>query len=257
MISNFKISKLGEFGLLIEGLESDGNQYLNEENNSISNRAYRWDHSVTINTLATLNSSGDETFEKYYVVNHTVCCDDRLEVQIKKDGLYRIAHIILPTKTWITASINAGEFFDLYNKVYYYDESDSKFYRWKIVEEEGVEVEFKEIYDELAGEGNTIIRSDMNTFAMYHLNKCFNTLLKNILKNCSKHNCSTDEKAKQAQDRDMLWMFINVIKYSLELGKLYEAQRFLYDAQRFLEKFNRCNIICDNNLKTFDNGCGC
>jgi hypothetical protein len=55
----------------------------------------------------------------------------------------------------------------------------------------------------------------------------------------------------------MLWMFINVIKYSLELGKLYEAQRFLYDAQRFLEKFNRCNIICDNNLKTFDNGCGC
>jgi hypothetical protein len=41
MEATFKISKLGEFGLLIEGLESDAGQYLAEDNVTISHRAYR------------------------------------------------------------------------------------------------------------------------------------------------------------------------------------------------------------------------
>lgn len=41
MDSIFKISKLGEFGLLIEGLESDAGQYLSPDNVSVSYRAYR------------------------------------------------------------------------------------------------------------------------------------------------------------------------------------------------------------------------
>ena len=93
---------------------------------------------------------------------------------------------------------------------------------------------------------------------MYYLNKCFNTLLKNLLQdipklgdNCGK--CLTPEIITKQQERDLVWMVINVIKYSLEVGQLYEAQRFL-------EKFNRCNNICSrNNLKllnTVDN-CGC
>jgi len=41
MESLFKISKLGEFGLLIEGLESDSAQYLTEEDPLISDRNYR------------------------------------------------------------------------------------------------------------------------------------------------------------------------------------------------------------------------
>jgi hypothetical protein len=41
MDSVFKISKLGEFGLLIEGLEADAGQYLSEDNVTISHRAYR------------------------------------------------------------------------------------------------------------------------------------------------------------------------------------------------------------------------
>jgi hypothetical protein len=43
MESIFKISKLGEFGLLIEGLESDTDpkQYLSDDNASVTHRAYR------------------------------------------------------------------------------------------------------------------------------------------------------------------------------------------------------------------------
>ena len=119
MDSIFKISKLGEFGLLVEGLEADGGQYLSEDNVSVSHRAYRWDHSITINTLSLLNSEGTEDFQSYTVVDHLECCSDRQEIQLTKDGLYRISHIILPTKTWIDYAIQIGETFSLYNDIYY------------------------------------------------------------------------------------------------------------------------------------------
>lgn len=260
MESKFKISKIGKFGLLIEGLEYEDKQYLNEgEDITISNRNYTWSQSVTINTLATVNSNGDETFQEYYVVDHEeVCCNDRLEVQLKKDGLYRIAHIILPTKKWIDDYIDSGEMFNQFNEVYYYD--NGKFYLLNIPETEDSgeivreEIEFKTIYDEFPGEENTIIRSDMKTFAMHYLNDCFSKLLKNILKGFSKDECNTyssTEHSKKVADRDMMWMFINSIKYSLSRKEFYEAQRFL-------EKFNRCNVICDyDNLKFWNNDCGC
>lgn len=41
MESVFKISKLGKFGLLIEGLESELKQYLTEDDPLISDRNYR------------------------------------------------------------------------------------------------------------------------------------------------------------------------------------------------------------------------
>lgn len=260
MQSIFKISKRGKFGLLIEGLESDNSEYLLDLDVNLSHRSYTWEHSVTVNTLATLNASGDETFVSYHIVEHSEeeCCDDRLEVQLKKDGLYRIAHIILPTKDWIQHSLDSYEAFNQYEKVYYYDKG--KFYLLNITETiiDGEiiseEIDFETIYEEFPSDENTIIRSDKNTFVMYYLNNCFNNLLKTILNDFTKDHCvKTQEYNKRLIDRDIMWMFINVIKYSLESG-----DSKLYEAQRYLEKFNRCNIICDNNLKpTNNNGCGC
>lgn len=247
MESIFKISRLGEFGLLIEGLESDAGQYLSDDNVSVSHRSYKWGHSVTINTLSTLNSEGTETFDSYHIVDHLECCDDRQEVQLEKDGLYRVAHIILPTRAWIDNAIAVGDTFNLYDKVYFYD--NGKFYLHE--SESDTEVEFSEIYNTLPADENTIIRSDKNTFAMYYLNNCFNSLLKEILKALPKadNKCYSDEYKNKLFNRDLLWMFINVIKYSLDQGKLYEAQRFL-------EKLNRCNVIC-GTPKLGPNGCGC
>ncbi len=252
MESIFKISRLGEFGLLIEGLESDAGQYLSLDNVSISHRAYRWDHSVTINKIYYVNAEGTETPRGYHVVNHEECCTDRLEIQLDKDGLYRVAHIILPTKVWIDYAIEIGEIFNLYNKVYFYD--NGKFYLWGPTTNTEVSIDI--IAAEYPADTNTIIRSDKNTFAMYYLNSCFNTLLKDLLKDVPKVGnnceiCSDDSFDKKVKNRDLMWMFINIIKYSLDMGKLYEAQRFL-------EKFWRCNNFCGNtNLKTISNNCGC
>lgn len=252
MDSIFKISKLGEFGLLVEGLESDAGQYLSEDNVSVSHRAYRWDHSITINTLSLLNSEGTEDFQSYTVVDHLECCSDRQEIQLTKDGLYRISHIILPTRTWIDYATQIGETFTLYNAIYYYD--SGKIYLWDGVE--GTEVAFADFYRTAPSELNTIIRSDKNTFAMYYLNKCFSLLIKDMLKEVPKvgsdcQKCTSQDLSQKIKDRDLIWMFINVIKYSLETGQLYEAQRFL-------EKLNKCNSICgNNNIKTTYNNCGC
>lgn len=243
MEATFKISKLGEFGLLVEGLESDAGQYLAEDNVTISHRAYRWDHSITINTISYLNSEGLETFKEYKFVNHEVCCADRSELQLDKDGLYRIAHIIIPTKAWIDFAVGLGENFNLYNKVYFYD--NGKIYLWN--GNSSTEVPFSEFYNEAPSELNTIIRSDKNTFAMYYLNKCFSTLVKDILKDLPACNSTTLDK--KVNDRDLIWMFINVIKYCLDTAQLYEAQRFL-------EKLNKCNTIC-TDIKPSSNGCGC
>jgi len=103
------------------------------------------------------------------------------------------------------AFIAAGESLTLYDKIYFYDEG--KFYIRGINGD--TEIEFVDIYNELAGVGNTIIRSDKNTFAMYYLNNCFNTVVKDLLKdlpktdgNCGK--CSTSEYEKKVANRDIL-----------------------------------------------------
>lgn len=250
MDSIFKISKLGEFGLLIEGLESDAGQYLSPDNVSVSYRAYRWDHSVTVNTLAALNSEGSETFISYTPVDHLTCCDDRSEIQLDKDGLYKVGHFIIPNKAWYDHAKAVGENFELYDTVYYYD--NLKFY--KIVNNIAVEVPFDEVYN--ATDINTIVKSEKTTFAMYYLNSCFSKLLKDLLSglpwatggNCQR--CKSPSLSDKERDRDLIWMFINVIKYNLELGRLYEAQRFL-------EKLNRCNSICSDLKPIKIIGCGC
>lgn len=255
MISQFKISKLGEFGLLIEGLESDDNQYLSEDNPSVTQGAYRWDHSVTVNTISTLSAEGVESFEKYTVVDHAACCTDRQEESsLSKDGLYRISHIILPIKAWVDHVLAVEENFNMYDDVYYYNPENNKFYRWGPTT--STEVEFAQIYNQIPSSRNTIIRSDKNTFLIPRLNKCFNVLVKDLLSCLPKlgggyEKCITPELSKQMSDRDLIWMFINVINYNSQVGNLYEAQRFL-------EKLNRCNVICSNNqIKTTTNGCGC
>jgi hypothetical protein len=84
---------------------------------------------------------------------------------------------------------------------------------------------------------------------MYYTNKCFSILVKDILKDLP--SCNNASLSKKVNDRDLVWMFINVIKYCLDTGQLYEAQRFL-------EKLNKCNTICSDKLNnTVQNGCGC
>jgi hypothetical protein len=65
-------------------------------------------------------------------------------------------------------------------------------------------------------------------------------------------NCNINDSSYKQKifNRDVLWMGINVIKYSLEVSQYYEAQRILED-------LTRCGNLCDTSLINPTYDCGC
>ena len=257
MNSLFKISRINTYGILIEGLEKDSNEYL-IEGTSVwpSIRNYYYNESVTINTLTSSTSHATETFEEFNVVDHATSPIDSSVFNLSKDGLYEISHIILPTQVWLTNIIAHGDILsDSYKSVYYYNTDTLKFYLYN----NGVSTEVT-IQDILASDPaptnpsaltTTVIRGDKNTFIMCYITECFNNVCKDLLGKLP-YTCNKNKLADAIYNRDILWMGINVIKYCLDLSQLYEAQRFL-------EELNRCGILCASSteLTNLFTGCGC
>ena len=250
----FKISKIGEFGILIEGLSCDSDQYQNP-GAVISRDLYKWEESVTINILFSVNSKGEETFEDYLILEHLNECSDRSTFELSKDGLYKVVHIILPTKAWAEAYLDSeGHEGNKKDKVIYYDNGNLCITEGLI--EDKVDFSITELYEELAGYGNTIKRVDKQTFIASYLQSCLNSLIQKALNllgdACGQ--CETSEYKIVTTNRDIVWMFVNAVKYSLELKQLYRAQKLI-------EQFWRCNTFCkpyyNNNNKYKTNDCGC
>lgn len=254
----FKISKINVYGILIEGLERDSNEYLSETPPILpSVRNYTYSQSVTVNTLSSVTSDGEETFKTYSVVDHTITTVDSTEFTLEKDGLYIVSHIILPSQLWLNDVLSKdAASLDKYNLIYYYNLETQKFYRYAA----GIstEVEFSTIFatdatppTDVNALTNTIIRADKNTFIMCYLNECFNNICKNLLK-LLPHSCNKEKLADDVYKRDILWMAINTIKYCLDTSQLYEAQRFL-------EEITWCDSLCSSstNLSNLSHGCGC
>ena len=197
MDSIFKISKSGIYGILVEGLEKDNGEYLNEETDIlISTRNYAYSHTVTLNTLTSISSDGTETFDTYSVNEHCTTCIDSSEFILSKDGLYGIAHIIIPTKVWLDHVIERDLLaFNEYSVVYYYD--NEKFYKY--LNGVSTEVLLSEILSangsapvDINQKSTTLIRSDKNTFIMCYINECFNGVCKEVLR-LVPLKCSTQE----------------------------------------------------------------
>ena len=257
MDSIFKISKSGIYGILVEGLEKDNGEYLNEETDIlISTRNYAYSHTVTLNTLTSISSDGTETFDTYSVNEHCTTCIDSSEFILSKDGLYGIAHIIIPTKVWLDYVIERDlSAFNEYSVVYYYD--NEKFYKY--LNGVSTEVLLSEILSangsapaDINQKSTTLIRSDKNTFIMCYINECFNGVCKEVLR-LVPLKCSTQEALDFKSlifKRDLLWTAINAIKYSIKLKQLYEAQRML-------EETIFCGQLCNNITIKSTANCGC
>lgn len=253
MDSIFKISKSGMTGILVEGLELDNSEYLNEETDIlISTRNYAYSHTITLNVLTQLSSTGKETLVAHAINSHLNMIDSQ-EFLVSKDGLYKVTHIIIPTQVWLTYVLDRDAFaLEEYHSIFYYGTTTNKFYTY--TEGVSIEVTLDDILTSQYIEDTqvtTIIRGDKNTFIMYALNNCFDKICKNILVGLPK-SCSTNspEYKQKIFNRDLLWMGINVIKYSLELSQLYEAQRYL-------EELTRCSVLCDSSHLTSSYNCGC
>lgn len=257
MDSLFKISRLGTYGITIDGLETDSSEYLVEGTDIlISTRNYAYSQTATINVLSYLDSTGAETFETYGINNHSLPIDSQ-EFLLTKDGLYKISHIILPTQVWLEYVLARDSFaLDAYNLIYYYNTLDGKFYIYS--NGNSSEVQLTSILnapyiDSVLPEDkvSTVIRADKNTFIMYYINDCFGKLSKELLLSLH-NNCNVNSESHKQKifNRDLLWMGINVIKYSLEVSQYYEAQRIL-------EELTRCGNLCDTSIINPTYGCGC
>ena len=257
MDSIFKISRSGTYGILIEGLEKDNSEYLNEETNIlISTRNYAYSHTVTLNTISYLSSTGTETFDTYGVNKHINAIDTQ-EFTFSKDGLYKVSHIILPNQIWLAYVLERDpQALNEYSHIYYYNTTLDKFFIYS--QGTSTQVTIAEILDAeyvdkvlVTDLVTTVIRLDKNTFIMYFLNECFNKLCKDLLLSLPQ-NCNINSQVyKQGMfNRDLLWMGINVIKYCLEQSQLYEAQRYL-------EEISKCDVLCNNSLNNSTYGCGC
>ena len=83
----------------------------------------------------------------------------------------------------------------------------------------------------------------------YFIKKCFGEIVKKILS--AKSECNTRALMTLKEQRELIWMFINIIQYSLEFGNLLEAQLYI-------EKFFKCNTICNKPISNITNyDCGC
>ena len=145
--------------------------------------------------------------------------------------------------------------FKQYTNLYYYDSSEKKFYlsvRKDGVEESVMEAVMEDLY-KVENKITTTVVSDFGTVFRYpHLERCYHTLVKNLLQ-CvkSNSNCPSAELVIRERERDLIWMFLSVMKYSIDIGNHFEAQRYL-------ERLNRCNNICsDTKIYRKDSGCGC
>ena len=260
MEAQFKVSKSGEFGLLVEGLTGEADGYLSTES-PVSHRVYKWEHSVTLNVLFALDSGGERTYVDRSIVKH-IGEDDGYDVSkfdLKKDSLYEIVHMIIPTKEWLNYMISLGEIpgttFKQYTDLYYYDEEDKQFYLSKRVGgiEESNELAVIEDLYKTQNKTSTTVVSDFGTVFRYpYLERCYHTLIKDLLQ-CvkSNSNCPSTELVIKERNRDLVLMFLSAIKFSVDLGNHFEAQRYL-------ERLNKCNNICsDTQIYRKDNYCGC
>lgn len=254
MDSIFKICKKGTCGITISGLEKDNDEYLSEDGEIIvSTRNYAYTQTITLNAVTSINSLGEEKVQAVDIVEHDIDCIDESDMILPIDGLYTITHIILPTEKWLQYVLDRDSTaLVAYNLIYYFNTVDTTFMRY--INGESSIVSIEEILSANANppisvteKTSTIIRGDKNTFCTCYINECFYKLCKDLLVEASSR-CKLS--ALSVQNRDIIWMGLNVIKYLVELNQFYEAQRIL-------ESISQCGTLCKNITLIGGSGCGC
>ena len=242
MKSIFEICKKGTCGIQILGLELDNEEYAEES----SYRHYSYQDSATINIVRSVKSNGEATVTNVFVTQHTT--SDIVELEFQEDGLYEVAHIILPTDKYIK---NCKDF-DKYSLLYYYDRASNKIIKYGVGD-----ADISKLLDvnpectDNIGRGTSIIRSDQRTFCLCKLMNCFYKLCRELMTSfCGKCINKLNYPKQNTLNRDLVWMSINVITYLVEFGQYIEAQRIL-------ESLTGCGNICKDTESKNSESCGC
>ncbi len=255
MDSIFKLSRSGLTDLIVTGLEYDNDEYLDENLDTlISIRNYAYSHSVTVNVLSHL-PIGDPKIKTYSVVKHIDGCTDESIFRMDEDGLYEVAHIIIPNKKWLDYCISFGDKsgLDNYKEIYIYNDESDKIEKYI----DGVLINCS-IEDLLKAESEdgavptdlvtTVIKSEKSTFNIYYIRKCHAEICSRVL-NAQITSCkSNSHNLQEMYNRDVLFMAISSLKFAIDTLQFYEAQRIL-------ESIKSCVNLCTTD--TSYHKCNC
>ena len=237
---------------------------------------FTFGHSVTINGMTHLPYNNDSIIvdqaitEHYYVEDSEIQIPDETILKFKMDGLYEVSHNLIPTKDWIIIRLLDEDTPDLLktypNGVYYYgngyvrkltqeaidtlheEELDDGTKIYTFTDEQVIPLQ--QIIEQNTAD-TTIQRMTLNTFSTADLKECFYNICKALLpKVCGQ--CITYDLTELIQNRDLIWMALNVIEYCIQLGLYYEAQRHM----QWIEE---CGTICSRKYSINNGGkdCGC
>lgn len=249
----FKLCKKGNCGVTITDLNDGEYQDVSILTTS-GNIYYTYLESATVNTLSSINYEGESTVQvteinKHYKTEDGVNVLDESNLDFAVDGLYEVNHIILPTMEWY--QIYQTEVLNYFDSVYVV--SGDQILKLDVETREFNVVTIEELL-EVNPTNTTIIKETKNTFSLCHLLECFYNICKDLLSKLCPINCRTKTEYQDLIfNRDLIWMAINVIRYCIELGQYYEAQRIL-------EQIQGCGTICaqyDKNKLRNAGGCGC
>lgn len=243
MILSFSIKNKEKDIIVITGLTQETNEYLPEDSWISKYYNYKYTDCITINIIHYISTKGKEIFKALFN-KHDIWLDESI-VHLERDGLYSISHIVLPTVEWLeNIKTNAPQLLEEYNKIYVSD--GNKIYEYKDLEY--IEVE-PGLISEINTAKTTISRAKNSTFSIWNLQKCYIYLCNKILSDKALR-CKDSIDQNTIFNRDLIWMTLNIIKYYIGFGQIYEAQRIL-------EQINFCNSICKSFEHNNQSNCGC
>lgn len=231
-----KIQKEQNCSIAIIDLTQDSDEYLNEHIEDTEayhqRNKYKYSETVTINIIIK-NTTKESTIIKYTVTDHCSYLDEE-HFNFNEDGYYTIIHAIIPTIEY--TNVNSP-------LIQYVWDGEIIHKRTSLKDCEISMEEFAEIVTNQELDNTTISGVTLTQFSICHLYQCFINKCQESFKNISP--CSTNTY----NNRDLVWMTINIIKYYVELGQLLQAQRLL-------EQLNSCGELCSESMFQ-KSDCGC
>lgn len=241
----FKICKVGTCSIGITGLETQDDQYTEVFSDQYG--SFRYEDTVTINILTSLDSKEEVVDIKYDINEHKVeDLEDKSELSFFGDGVYRVHHVILPTLEWLDEFKSKGYHLDIYEEIYVYVDGGV----FKLENEQLIPFDITQIPFINPCTKSTLTYDIQYTFSTCQLQECYYKYCKEYFNNLC-NQCWKD--SEYIKNRDLLWMSINIIRYLLDLGRLFEAQNII-------EKLHKCSGLCYNTnvkVKSTYAGCGC
>lgn len=188
---------------------------------------------VKLNILQKNTTKGSSLVESFLTY------DNDMAYTLTSDGYYTIYHLVIPTVEWLNLNNDDNHLNRKFGEEIYVA-SGKTILKYNGESYENVTLE--ELLECKEKSNFGIEKKDF--FSLCIIEQCLQSKIQELLEienNCSYTSDTPKEELKYR--RDMINMFLNMIRYYADCGKYWEAQRLL-------EKLNNCYQFCSEEDNT-------